>query len=763
MILKSTWIAGTESFSDFEKSVNAPLLRACIGLEDEIQTAELTISALGFYDVFINGKRITKGILAPYICNPEHTVYYDNYDVTEHIVKGKNVVAIVLGNGLTNNFSGFCWGFDKASYRGAPKCAFSLEVNGKEVLSSADRVKTAPSALLRDDYKDGEIYDARLEIAGWNLSGFDDTKWKNAVTVSAPCGEPVLCTVEPIAEYKRLKAVRVFPAEGGYIYDFGKNTAGVPVLHIDGEAGQEIKLICGELLENNDLTTQNIQTQARKSIMTGDIQTIRYTCKGEKSETYQPMFSYYGCRYVKVEGVKENQVTENLVVFSEQSSRMKRLGRFSCSDIYADKTFECTVRSDYSNFFYFPTDCPHREKNGWTGDAYLSADQMLMIMDCGNPLREWLKEIRKSMRADGRIPCIVPATDWAYDFRCGPSWDGVIIALTYSLWQYSGEIEILRENGEAIAKYLYALSNERNENGLIAYGLGDWCQIGSFTETVSDTPTEVTATLNAMDCCRKADKIFSVLGDDANAAFARSLYQEFRQALRKHHLETDRSKRYYLRMNCGTQTAQAMALYYGLFEKEEELLAAQRLRELIAGNEDRMRVGVLGARVLLRALSDYGMADLAYEIAMSTDRPSYGTMIDHGATTLFEFIHTFKTGGKPLEVTVNKIKSMNHHFWGDIAAWYMQYLAGIRFNEKTDDVFCVDISPCFVSRLDYVSSSFESLHGKIESMWNRCGKDVLLTIRIPENMHGELRLPAGWTCVQRALIKGLHTYKIIKE
>lgn len=661
--------AGTE-YADYDKMVPAPYLRGTFGLNGAPESVRIRITAAGFYDLYINGVRITKGILAPYIGNPDHFLVYDEYDLTPHVREGKNVLGIILGNGFNNAYGGFIWDFDKAPFRSAPKCAFCVEADGKKVFSSRCTLRTAPSPILRDEYHEGEVYDARREIADWSSPAFDDSGWQSAVQARTPRGECVLADFEPIAEYKRRRAVAFYPAADGYIYDFGVNTAGVPVLKVDGVRGQEIRLVCGEWLRGGVMDTQNIQCGVR---------------------------------------------------------------------MYANATFENTVRSDYSNFFYFPTDCPHREKNGWTGDAYLSSEQFMLLLDGQRSLRRWLACIRAAQKENGAVPCIVPTAGWGYGWGSGPSWDGVLTALPYMLYRYGAGREVLAENADAIERYLGFLEGLRGKNGVIAYGLGDWCQIGAKNEADYWTPNAVTDTCSAIDICDKAARIFGVLGQEERRARAQRLAASLREAARENFIDWNNGAAAY----CRTQTAQALLIARGVFRKEESARAMHALLEMIEGAERHMRVGVLGIGALLRVLADGGHADLAYEMAMSPDRPSYADQILHGATSLWEFIHIHKPGSD--EVALGRLKSMNHHFWGDIAAWYMTYLAGLRVNEAFDDPARIDIAPCFVRQLGFAQARHITPRGEASCAWQRRADGKIdLFVRLPQGTHGELKLCGGW-------------------
>ena len=747
-----TFRAASWRFTTWEESTPAPYVRGSFRLS-ATKNVFITVTGLGFYDLFFNGKRVTKGICAPYISNPDKEIFFDRYDVTQYAREGENVIGLILGNGFFNAWDGFVWDFDKASYRGAPMTAFAVEADGKVVFSSSDRLTVHDSPVLCDGLREGETYDATREIKGWNEPGFDDSGWSDALVVTPPSGRRELCAAEPIAERSRLKAVNIFKTEKGTVYDFGVNTAGVPILNISGKRGQKITLTVGEKIENGELITRNISCSARRAVTDKDIQVINYVCKGEKNETYYPTFSYYGGRYVRISGAEEGELTPETITFSEQNSDIKVVGAFSCSDELANKTIENTIRSDLTNFYYFPTDCPHREKNGWTGDAYASAEQFAILLGAERSLAVWLECIRDMQNGSGAIPCVVPTAGWGYGWGSGPSWDGALVAIPYHLYRYGADEKILSDNSDAIFRYIGFLATKTDERGLIRYGLGDWCQIGAPCESDPFTPVEYTDTLSAMDICRKAEAIFSVLCQPARAIKAKELFDRLKTAFRNNLIDWKfNGKQPLCRVKCRTQTAQAMAIEYGVFDRSEIPVAAYKLAELVWGVNGVMQTGVLGTPALLRALFDHGFGDLAYKIAFSPDRPSYGNMIKHGATTNWEFIHVFASDESD-EPKIGIIKSMNHHFFGDIAAVLATRVAGLRINETLTCRGEINVVPCFVNSLTFAKASTITESGKAEAEWKREDDTVRLSVVVPPGFYGSVLPPDGYALEGSARLK----------
>lgn len=752
-MLSTNFIAATKEFSsyEYETHVPAPYLRKSFAPKGTVSSAKITICGLGFYELFINGQRITKGILAPYISNPDDILYYDEYDISSIINGGKNAIGIMLGNGMLNCPGGTVWEMEKARYRSAPKVALALEItydNGETDLIEADEsFKTHPSPILFDDLRCGEIYDANKEIIGWNLPDFDDSDWKNCIPAETPRGETKICTAEPIVVLKELKPVSItknkqvvldlewrhplikvdIPMDEedqkGYLYDFGENLAGLFTLKIKGEKSQRVSIQTGEIL-NKDGNMDNRGLHFQPDALN---HRVVYTLKGDGVEEYTSTFTYYGFRYCLVSGITEEQATEDLLTYKVMSSDLKKNGDFSCSDEIANKLQRATYNSDISNFYYFPTDCPHREKNGWTADAALSAEQMLFNLTPENSYHVWLDNIRKAQRDDGALPGIVPTAGWGFDWGNGPAWDSVLFYLPYYTWVHRGDTDIIKENAGAMMRYLHYISGKRDEMGLIHIGLGDWLPINYKTPY---TPLEVTDTLVTLNLCRLAEKMFAAVGMMSQSIFAGSLFDEIREDARTALIMSDGAT-----ILGRSQTAQAMAIEFGLLDDGEKQAAFDVLLKLVHEADDRLDTGCLGARIVFHVLAKFGYADLAYNMIVRADYPSYGYWIAHqDATTLFEDFRD--PDAKPA--------SHNHHFFGDISSWFFKYVSGVKINPNDRDVKELEISPNFIETLDHAEGYQNHLGGRVASEWKREGDEIKLKITVPDGCYGFLKLPAGY-------------------
>lgn len=733
MNFPSHFISATKEYADFDHQVPAPYLRKKFTLKAAPKKAELLITGLGFYRVFINGTEFTKSILAPYISNPDDVIYYDHYDVLPYLNKGENVIGIILGNGMQNCYGGFVWDFEKAPWRSAPMTALRLDAEFKdgEVLSveSDTTFKTSPSPLLEDDLRSGEVYDARLAIENWCQPAFDDSTWKNAGNAIAPRGEKRLCHASVIKTYEKRKAVSILPYKDGYLYDFGVNTAGVYELKIKGEPGQKVEMFFGEWYHDGVLEKMNIMFSKDRFTYADRVQDGCYICRGGEEESYMPYFSYYGFRYAYVKGVTEEQATEDLLLYHVMAGDFQENASFSCSDPMTNKLLEITRRSTLSNFLWLPTDCPQREKNGWTADVALSAEHMLLNLQVDDSLREWMYNVEKAQKEDGSFPGIVPTGGWSP--VVGPSWDQVIVEVPFCLYKLRGDLETAREAAPYIFRYLYYLARVRNKRGLISIGLGDWCETG-LSGGGYKTPNEVSSTASGIHLLEEAKLLFARLQMNLEYQYADTLQKELKDAFRKYLIDFST-----MTVAGRSQTAQAMAIYYGLFEKGEDSKAFDRLLEMIHQCGNHMNGGALGLRVLFHVLSDHGRADLAYEMITRKDHPSYGNLIVRGATTLWEDF--LKEGSRAY--------SQNHHFFGDISSWFIQVLTGIVPNPYLEDADELRVAPQFIRQLQQAEATYRTPGGSISVHWERAEADadtITLNIQTEGTVHGKISLMSGW-------------------
>ncbi|MBR2353666.1 MAG: family 78 glycoside hydrolase catalytic domain, partial [Clostridia bacterium] len=491
----------------------------------------------------------------------------------------------------------------------------------------------------------------------------------------------------------------------------------------------EVVLRYGELLRDGELDQTNIAYNELSHI-------DRYTLKGGEKEHFMPHFIYHGFRFVEVMGITEEQATLDLLTFYEMSSSLKRIGDFRCDNKEINALFDAAIQSDRANFIYFPTDCPQREKNGWTGDAALSADQFLTYFDCSASLKEWLRNIFKAQNEEGAIPGIVPTNDWGFAWGNGPAWDNVMFELPYRIYQHAGETDILVEAAPYLLKYLRYMETKADENGLFHYGLGDWLHVQDLKDSAYLVYTD---TITCKNICDKAALIFEVIGDSDSAEYARTRSQTIKEAFRSACMRT--SKRTgHPTLRIKNQATQAMAIYYGLFSEEEIPFAVKELEQMVKMHDYHMDVGCLGGRVLWHVLADHGMIETAMKTMLNPTFPSYFYWLKQGATALFEAFVCTDHAIDEMTSSDPWMDSLNHHFWGDIIAVFMRYLAGIQVNHYDQ----ITIAPSFTELLNNVSAYTDVPGGRIAVEYKKINIMVEMTVTIPKNTAATLKVPFGY-------------------
>ncbi|MBE6645470.1 MAG: hypothetical protein E7612_08885 [Ruminococcaceae bacterium] len=740
------FIRAFDEFTTEEKSIPAPYIRRGFEIDFVPESANIYITTPGFYELFVNGKKITKGALAPYISNPNHMVCYDEYDVASLLKKGKNAVGIILGNGFANQTVSH-WNFNKLSFR-APLCmALTLLASGEGKslsLDSDESFKVHPSPITYDMYREGTHYDARLEVDGWCEGDFDDSSWDCAMIAPAPKGEIYPCYAHPISVRAEIKPVSIEKQEDfcyyktsyfdgkdvektrverGYIYDFGINTAGVCRLKIKGKRGQKITVRhCERLLPDGKF---NINTTCHAKGDDPDyvdeirlLQMDEYTLKGGFEEIFTPPFTYHGFRYALVEGITEEQATKELLTYVVLSSDVKKRANFSCSDNTLNTLYKMTVNADLSNFHYFMTDCPHREKNGWTGDASVSADHVHLTFDCADSFKLWLRSLCYAQKEDGMIPGIVPTDTWGYEWGSGPMWDSAAINIPYAAYKYDGRLDVFQEVSDMMNKYLHYIAGRRNERGLIACGLGDWCQPGKAKEIPIKAPLELTDSVTTYDTAKKAAFLFDKIGKCKEAEYARLLAAELKQNIRENLIDFDT-----MTAAGDCQTSQTYLIATGIFEADENEKAYKKLIEIINRDGRKLDTGMIGLRYIFETLILGGDIDIALELITREEQPSYASMIKRGATALCEALE---------DGTVNS--SENHHFFGDIIRVFTNYIAGLRVNPMLENEKEILFSPVIPTGMDFAETEYNG----VKAGWRRDGESIKAYVFLPEGFTGKL-------------------------
>ena len=705
MILSDKFICATKEYSDYLRPVPAPWFRKNLKLKQGITKTSITVCGLGFYELYLNGKRITKGFLSPYITNSDQVMYYDNYDITSYLIGESCEFSFLLGNGMQNAFGGFIWDFHKTTFRSAPKLAFAIELEyadgTNEVIEADESVVTRPSKIRRDDLRLGEIYDAN----------YKEGKWKNSIKASAPKGEKKLSFVKPIVCRDKLTPVKIWREGNAYIYDFGLNTAGICQLNINAKRKQKIKLTYGEVLCDGKFSWHNTSFKGSHHKY---VQRDVYICK-EGENSWTPTFTYHGFRYVKVEGINKKQATKNLLTYLVVNTQLDSKGEFTCDDEIINTLHKMTLNSTLSNFHHFPTDCPQREKNGWTADAALSMPHTLLYFEPTDNYKQWLFSICKAQNDKGALPGIVPTGGWGFEWGNGPAWDSVITELPWQVWQKRNDLSAFEICKDNIVKYLKYLETRMDDKGLLAIGLNDWLAPHRPTKA----PLILTDSIEAYDISNKASQMFKAIGDNENASYCRSFADTIRENIRKHLFNAETC---IFAGEC--QTSQSMGIFYGIINEEEREKAFLNLMTYVKETDYHIDTGVLGGRVLFHVLAENGEIDTAIKVLENPTVPSYVQWIDAGETGLCESFNP-KSG----------TDSHNHHFWGNISALFMEQICGIKVCADT-----INIEPFFPKHMNEASAYFDSVFGRISVSWKREKGKLIFTLQYSESAEKNIQL-----------------------
>ena len=705
----------------------APLLRKSFSLRKDIRRATVYICGLGYYELSLNGRKVGDHVLDPKVTRYDRRVLYVMYDVTAQLRAGANAVGVMLGNGWYNYHVKNPWHFDRSPWRAKPRMMLQLEVeyaDGTTQTIVSDRTwKYATGAVRFDGMLNGEIYDARLEQDGWDTAGYDDAGWRAAGVVKAPQGRLCAQMVQPIRVIEVLKPVKLTqPKPGVYVYDLGQNIAGAARLTVTGPAGTRVKLQYGELLHPDGTLNQ---TNINIFCKSGEFQTEHYILKGRGVETWQARFMYYGYQYVQVTGFPGKPTLDNLAGLVLHTD-VENAGRFECSHDLLNKIQHCNRWSYLNNFHGYPTDCPHREKIGWTGDAHIAGATGLYNFEPAAVYRQWLRDFTDEQQPDGALPGIIPTGGWGYQRWGGPAWCSACILLPWYLYQYRSDVRILAELYPTMRRYVDYLTTA-SPGGINRQGMGDWFP------AKTKTPVAITSTSHYYADALILSKIAVLLGRKKDAARYARLATGIKQAFNRRFF--DRKNRQY---GGGTQTANACALYQGLVEAPDVAAVVKNLAENVERNDNHLDGGILGAQAVLHALTDHGRVDLAYKLAAQTTWPSWGDMIRQGATTLWEGWNA-------------DIGTHNHVMLGDISAWFFATLAGISGDPEGPGFKKIIIKPRLAGDLTWVKAQHDSPHGRIVSRWRRRGARVILEVTIPINTTAVVHVPVAATCPPEAL------------
>ncbi len=699
----------------WEQTEPCPIFRKIFHAAPHLKSAYLYIAAPGYWKVRINGHKVGRGELESSQYDYSKTVPYRSFDVTALLRRGRrNVITVALGNGWYNVMEHDVWGWQNAQWRAWPRVRLNLLIQrpGDKArwVDTNNTWQAAPGPRLADGVYNGEVYDPALKIHGWNNPHQPMTHLAHAKVVPAPAGRLTAQLMPPCAVIHRFSPVAIYtPKPHVFVVKFPQNISGWVTLKARGRKGVPVVLRYSERLFPNGLVDRN---QISGFTYTGPFQADTYVPTSDKSFTYHPNFSYSGFQYVEINGLRSRKDILNIQADFIHTA-FHRAGVFWCANSMLNAIADATNHSYCSNFMGYPTDCPTREKNGWTGDAWLAAVQGMMTYNNQLGYAKWLNDFRDAQQPDGRLYLIIPTPN-GWGNAIAPDWDSAYEFVAWDQFLFAGDGKILREHYDGIKKYfLYIFAHQQG------WVLGDWA-------TSSRTPPSVffTSTCILYHDAILLGHIAHVLGKPSDATlfsiYAGSIQKAFNVKYYKGHGVYGN----------GGQTACAMPLYYGLVPAKRRAAVIRRLVDNIHAHHDHLDVGILGDKCLFRVLSRYGHTDLAYRVATRTTYPGYGTWIVHGATTLYEEWN-------------RDLGSRNHIMFGDILGWMYNDLAGIRPDWRSPGFRTILIKPHPVKALAWAGATYDSRFGTIRSGWRWRGRHLVVTATIPAASSGIITLPGA--------------------
>lgn len=722
------WISDGQHLNGYgidEKS--APYFRKEFGISGKISSARAYIAVAGLYELYINGKKVGDHRLDPMFTRFDRRNLYVTYDVTGYLQNGQNAIGVLLGNGWYNLQSYAVWYFDRAPWRNRPTFCMDLRIvyedgSVETVISDRDW-KTALSPITFNSIYTAEHYDARLEQQGWNKAGFNDSGWKTEVVYrQAPSQNIVSQQLHPIRNVEKIPAKSFKKInDQRYIYDLGRNIAGVSQFKVKGEAGTKIYLKHAEILRPNDsLYMQNIEEHYRPIDDSDPFQTDIFILNGKGEETFMPLFNYKGFQYVEVTSDKPIELNSESLIGWFMHSDVPPVGSIESSNPIINKIWYAANNSYLSNLFGYPTDCPQREKNGWTGDGNYAVDLGLFNYDGITIYEKWLADHQDAQEPNGLLPNIIPTSGWGLDWATGPEWTGSIAIIPWAIYEFYGDTTLLSNCYNNIKLYVNRL-NRLSPNGLCNQGLGDWIPVKS------QTPQQYTTSIYYYRVVSILAKTARLLGFEEDHTFYSSLAEKIKTAINNEYLNTETGI-----YGSGNQTEMSTALHWGIVPENLKNKVAANLAERVKADDNHLDVGFLGTKTILYALSENGYADLAYTLASQTTYPSFGYwIVKDKATTLYEF---WKTIGETKEL------SLNHILFGEVNAWLYKTLGGINPDPSQPGFKNVILKPCFVNGLNLFKASYHSPRGLIISNWEKKNKSIIYHVTIPANTSAEFYL-----------------------
>lgn len=618
------------------------------------ERATLSCVGLGYGYFYINGVAVSADLLPTPTTKFDARVIYSTYDVTALVKEGENVIGAYVGNGWYNDV-GNEWNFEKSSWRAERKMICQLDLlyadGHTQSVVSDKSFRCADGPSVYNHVREGEIYDNRLAID--DFASVAHPEFLPVRIVHSPGGILEPMRMPPIRCTRRITPVRITDT----VWDVGEAISGWMTLCVEGAAGTEIHLTYSEIFEDGDIRADNINCYTYGKLRHEDI----FILRGEGRETFHPSFMYHAFRYVKVEGAPETISLTAEVVHTDLRSHAS----FTTSDTMINSIHVASLHSTLYNYHHLPTDCPHREQNGWTGDMLCSAQQTIMNFEMRDAYRKVLGDLCDAQRPSGQLPGIVPTTSWGYNWGSGPAWDSLLILMPGQFYDIEGDLSLIEEFYDAMERYM-AFFATMADGYLADFGLGDWLPV----QKEHITPSIVTDTaFYYADACAMARYARLLFRDPSHYD---TLSENIRRVWRDAFMQDESLLSHQTFLSCG--------IALSLFDEEEKSDMAARLNALVIRDGYHINCGILGAKWIFTALGEYGYNETLYKMVTNPTPPSYAWWILQGQTTLAE------------TWMLSDNNSRFHHMYSEVEHWFYRYLGGLRYEEGRLTVAPVSLS-----------------------------------------------------------------------
>lgn len=749
--LDGKWIT-----TPWEDKTICPYVRTGFCVEHKVKKARLYITGLGLVWPEINGRRVSDEYFAPGFTAYDRWIQIYTYDVTGFVDWGENVLGVMLGNGWAKGrFGGSRRTHTKTyvnDYYLKAELRLWLDDGSEQVISTDENWKCAPSPILFDNFYDGEHFDEGRVIHDWSTAGFDDGKWVHMKTISDEgLGQTEDRLSLPVVVKSYIPPVKVIrtPADE-IVLDMGQNMVGWIRMHVHEPAGTRVRLSYGEILQDGCFYQENLRTAKAEYIYISD----------GTEQIVEPHFTFYGFRYVKVEGLT-GEIDINDFMGCLVYSDLEETGMMVTSDQRINRLYENAKWSQRGNFLELPTDCPQRdERMGWTGDAQVFSKTASYNMETYAFYAKFLHDLwHEQQKNHGMVPHVVPSllresfTESAFWHGGACVWGDAAVIMPWTMYGHYGDVTILERQYPSMRTWIdWIMGKYVDERGLWSGGFqfGDWLALDGKGEDdrYGGTDTTYIASVFLRNSSLLVAEAAAVLGRTDEEKKYRQISEQVRAAICREYVDQDG------RLNIRTQTAHVLALRFEVVEPEKRQVIVDDLMELLRENGMHLTCGFVGTAYLCKVLSEAGLSEAAYQVLFQKDFPSWLYEVDMGATTIWERWNSVLPDGR---ISGTGMNSLNHYAYGSIAQWMYEHMAGLRENEPGFKSFT--ICPEFTERFEFVDVNYRSPKGEIKVHWDRVAEDegrfYQLSVKVPFDTTAQVCIP-GERDVQ-ILLPGEHT------